>query len=128
MEPRLILAVAGAAYLIAVLWAVRRSAKGDTRFTGLIYVPMGLALSWAGITVASSNLALGVVMALAGAITVLLLVRALRASPAVPLSPEHAGGVPEQWVDYLIWTAIGVPIVLALLALVIAVADRYNRP
>ena len=126
MEPRLILTVAVAAYVIGVLWAARRSAKGDARFTGLIYLPMGLALIWVGITVASSNLALSVVMVLTGAITVALLVRAIRVASSSPMSAAHASGMPEPWIDYLVWTSIGVPIVLAVLLLVMAIADRLN--
>ena len=131
MEPRLILAIAGVAYFVAVLWAARRSARGDSRFTGLVYVPVllgGLVGIWAGISVASSNLAFGLVLVLTGAITVVLLVRAWRAAPASPISHAHAGGMPESWVDYLIWTAIGAPIVLAVLLLAFAIAERYNSP
>ena len=130
MEPGLILAVAGA-FIVAMLWGARRSARGDTRFNWLFVVPLlagGLVLIWAGTRVASANLGMGAVMVVTGAITVVLLIRGLRASPSSPMSAAHAGGLPEPWFDYLIWTAIGVPIVLAVLALVLAIAERYNSP
>jgi hypothetical protein len=120
-----------AAWVVVVLWTGRRSAKGDNRFAWLVNVPLlfgGLAMIWAGINIAPSNIALAVVMVLVGAITTVLIVRAIRAAPAGYASDAYAQGMPEQWVDYLIWAAIGVPLLLAAVALLIAIADRYNRP
>ena len=130
MEPGLIFLAAVAAWVVVVLWDGRRSAKGEHRFTWLVHAPLlfgGLAMIWAGITMASSNLGLGGGLALVGAITTLLVARALRAAPAGYMSDAYARGLPEQWFDYLIWTAIGVPLVIAGMALLMAVADRFNR-
>ena len=130
MEPGLIFLAAVAAWVVAVLWDGRRSAKGDNRLTWVVHAPLlfsGLAMIWAGITMASSHLALGGGLALVGAITTVLVARALRAAPAGYMSEANARGLPGQWFDYLIWTALGVPIVISILVLAMAIADRFNR-
>jgi hypothetical protein len=65
-------------------------------------------------------------MAVVGGITTLLVARAIRAAPAGYASSTYARGLPEQWVDYLIWAAIGVPIILSVFLLVMAITGQLG--
>jgi hypothetical protein len=71
-------------------------------------------------TVALGSAAIGIILLAAGGITAALAVRGLiRGLRAPDTGFEPSGELPKDQFDYLVWTALGLPIVLALTMLVV---------
>ena len=97
-----------------------------TRLIALIYVlPIvgGAAIVWAGIRLATTNLPVGLLLIAVGVVTVVLLVRVLLGSLSArdgttPDGTTPNGDLTGPYFDYVIWVALGVPM-LAILAFAI---------
>ena len=71
-------------------------------------------------TAALGSAAMGIVLLAAGGITAALAVRGLIRRLRSPDSDfEPSGELPKDQFDYIVWTALGLPIVLALAMLVV---------
>ena len=95
----------------------------STRFPLLvpvIQVITGLAVVWAGArTTELGSAPIGVLLFAVGGITTALAARQLINSVRSPDSGfEASGKLPKDQFDYIVWTAVGVPIVLVLALLV----------
>ena len=96
------------------------------RFIAFIYVlPIvgGAAIVWAGVRLAMTNLPVGLLLIAMGVVTVALLVRVLLGSLSARNGTTPDGTTPNgdlsgPYFDYVIWVALGVPM-LAILAFAI---------
>ena len=98
------------------------------RLIALIYVlPIvgGAAIVWAGIRLATTNLPVGLLLIAMGVVTVVLLVRVLLGS----LSPDGTtpnGDLTGPYFDYVIWVALGVPMLAILAFAILAVTGALS--
>ncbi len=131
MEPGVVLAIVivCVVLLAARQGAARRAANGDPRVGWVVAVPLllgSLVVAWTGATVAAYNLPAGLAILAVAAVTILLLARAMRGVIQASIVNGQSGDMPEPWLDYLVWTMIGAPLVLAALLVVMAVANRLS--
>ena len=131
MEPGVVLAIVivCVVLLAARQWAATRAANGDPRVGWVFAVPLllgSLVVAWTGATVAAYNLPAGLAILAVAAVTILLLARAMRGVIQASIVNGQSGDMPEPWLDYLVWTMIGAPLVLAALLVVMAVANRLS--
>ena len=131
MEPSVVVAIVLVivALLAARSWATQRAASGDARIGWIIGVPLllgSLIVAWTGVSVAAFNMPLGLAILAVAAIVVLVLAGAMRTVIQTSIANGQTGELPEPWVDYLIWTVIAAPLVLAALLIVLAIANRLG--
>lgn len=132
MEPGLILAIAIAAVLLlaARLWAARRATNGDIRFHWLILLPRlfaGVVMIWAGASMARFDLAAGLVFVAIGVVTLVLLVRAMRAVSQRSVTEANSGDITGPMLDSLVWGVLIVPLLLGAMLVIMAITGRLNR-
>ena len=104
------------------------------RLIALIYLlPIvgGAAIVWAGIRLAMTNLPVGLLLIAMGVVTVVLLVRVLLGSLSAREGTTPDGAAPNgdltgPYFDYVIWVALGVPMLAILAFGILAVAGALN--
>ena len=81
--------------------------------------------AWAGLTLFGSNPAVGIILSGVSLVTLVLLFRMVtRTQAADANSPGEPSG---PWFDYLIWMALGAPLILVGLLLIVAVTGGLNH-
>ena len=99
------------------------------RLIALIYVlPIvgGAAIVWAGIRLAMTNLPVGLLLIAMGVVTVVLLVRVLLGSLSAREGTTPNGDLSGPYFDYVIWVALGVPMLAILAFAILAVTGTLN--
>ena len=104
------------------------------RLIALIYVPPivgGAAIVWAGVRLAMTNLPVGLLLIAMGVVTVVLLVRVLLGSLSArdgTTSDGTAanGDLTGPYFDYLMWVALGVPMLAILAFAILAVTGALS--
>ena len=104
------------------------------RVIALIYVlPIvgGAAIVWAGVRLAATNLPVGLLLVAMGIVTVVLLVRVLLGSLAArdgssPDGMTRNGDLTGQYFDYVMWIALGVPMLAILAFAILAVTGALS--
>jgi hypothetical protein len=94
------------------------------RFVVLMAIPgvvIGLIMLWASYRIATTNLLLGLLMFAFGATTAFLMVRRILGSRGPDNDLAEVGALRGPEFDYLIWTALGIPVFLVLFFIVLAV-------
>jgi predicted benzoate:H+ symporter BenE len=101
---------------------VRRSGTNDV---DLNWIPFGSALfsgtllTWAGLRTAATNLPMGLFILAMGGVTIALLARIVAASRAVRRPP--VGELTGPSFDYLVWVALGLPMLIVALLAILAI-------
>ena len=104
------------------------------RLIALIYVlPIvgGAAIVWAGVRLAMTNLPVGLLLIAMGVVTVVLLVRVLLGSLSArdgttPDGTTPNGDLTGPYFDYVIWVALGVPMLAILAFAILAVTGALS--
>jgi len=104
------------------------------RLIALIYVlPIvgGAAIVWAGVRLAMTNLPIGLLLIAMGVVTVALLVRVLLGSLSArdgttPDGTTPNGDLTGPYFDYVIWVALGVPMLAIVAFAILAVTGALN--
>jgi hypothetical protein len=100
------------------------------RLAGVAFVPSlfgGVLIILGGVRVAASNIALGLLMIAIGGCTVVLVVRMMRGGAAAVDSFETTGELNTPHFDYLIWSALVVPMLLVVALLVLAISGALTN-
>jgi hypothetical protein len=126
MDPVLIV---GAVVLISVLGgarfvAIRRAAVGDDRFVGLFCMPTllgGVVVMWAGLKVAGTSLPIGLLILAGGGVTTVLVARMIVTGPTIARRMVSSGDLSGPYFDYIIWLAIGLPMLLLVGLVILAI-------
>lgn len=82
----------------------------------------GVVMAVVGIIVAQHHPIIGIVLVAIGTVSTGLAVRALRESPN-DNTPE-GGTLSRSALDLIIWTSLGIPVVMAILLVILVVAER----
>jgi uncharacterized membrane protein len=80
------------------------------------------AFIWAGLYVVRSQVVIGVAMLVVGAISLALVWRLL--ADARSTGTARDAGMPRAEFDYLIWMALGVPMILTVLIVLLVLVER----
>jgi hypothetical protein len=104
--------------------ALWRVSKGHGAFMWVLYAPLLFVLAagiWVGFQVAVLDAVVGVLIVVVFAITILLLVRLLLHRPSTIDSVDASGDVTKPAFDYVVWTMLGLPIVLGGILVILAI-------
>ena len=99
------------------------------RLAGVVFVPGlfgGVLMIVGGIRVAASNMPLGLLMTAIGVGTVLLVVRLMRGAAGAVNSFESTGELNTRDFDYLIWSALIVPMLLIVALLIVGITSALT--
>ena len=125
MEPFVIVGAVVFAVLVGLRFvAVREHANGNTRFVGLFFLPLlpgGIVMTLAGLGMVGKNPFPGLVLLAIGAITTALVARMIVRAPSMAQESTMTGDVPGPALDYIIWFAIGVPMLFVALLLILLI-------
>ena len=103
-----------------------------SRIVALVYIPAilgGAVTVWAGLRLATTSLLVGLPLVAVGAVTVVLVVRLMLGRLAAPDGTTPTGDLSGPYFDYIIWVALGVPmlVILALAILLITGGASSGR-
>jgi hypothetical protein len=101
------------------------------RLAGLMFVPgllSGAGIIWGGTKVFASSILLAVLMIAIGVVTIVLVLRMMVENRAAADRLESTGALTTPHFDYLIWTALVVPMVLVVALLILGITSALaNR-
>jgi hypothetical protein len=100
------------------------------RLVGLRFVPgllSGAVFVWGGTRVAATNIPLALLMMVIGAITLVLALRMMVGDRGAAERLESTGELSTPHFDYLIWTALVVPMLLVVAILIVAIASATAK-
>ena len=118
------------ANLVAVrLFAARQIGRGHHRFALVYFAPMLFAMIYivwiaVGLWAISPLAAMGV--GTLGVVSLALLVRLVRGMASGAGNPATLGDLPSPAFDYIVWMAIGAPMVLVVALLLLLVTGGLN--
>jgi hypothetical protein len=125
MDPVALVAIVVVVAVVGVRFVgVRRAAAGDDRFIGLLYVPTllgGVVVMWAGVRVAGTSLPVGLMILAIGGVTTVLVARMIVGGPTIARRLTSSGDLSGPYVDYIIWLAIGLPMLMGLGLVILAI-------
>jgi hypothetical protein len=103
----------------------RRLVAGNPRGAWLVFLPtLGFACLFVGVgvmIVARVGM-VGIPIAVVATVSLLLLVRAVRASAGTTGTPAESAALGEgPWFDYIVWGAVGMPILIVVVILLLAI-------
>jgi len=104
--------------------AIRRVAKGDRRFFWLYFAPTLIIftyLIWIAIGMWKLQPVLAIGLGLLAVVSLVLLVRMIRGMAMVGPPPESLGELASPSFDYIVWLALGAPMLLVVLLLILLV-------
>lgn len=112
--------------------AIRRVAKGDRRFFWLYFAPTLIIftyLIWIAIGMWKVQPVLSIGIGLVAVVSLVLLARMIRGMATVGPSPESPGDLASPSFDYIVWMALGAPLLLVVLLLILLVTGglTYSR-
>ena len=100
-----------------------------SRLAGAIFVPSlfgGVLMMVGGFRIAAFNVTLGLFMTAIGVGTVVLVVRLMRGGAEAVNSFESTGELDTRHFDYLIWSALIVPMVLIVALLIVGITSALT--
>jgi hypothetical protein len=100
-----------------------------SRFARLIYLPAlvgGIVVMWAGIRVAGSSLPVGLIILALGAVTTILVARMVLRGPAAAKQQVANGDLTGPYFDYIMWVALGVPMLLVVGLVILAITGGLS--
>ena len=99
------------------------------RLVGLRFIPgvmSGIAFIWAGTRVGPTSVPVALLMMAVGVITLVLVVRMMLGNRAAAERLESTGALTEPHFDYLIWSALLVPMLLVVVLAVLAITGALT--
>ncbi len=99
------------------------------RLAGVVFVPSlfgGVLAIVGGVRVAAWNIPLGLFMTAIGVGTIVLVVRLMRGGAAAVNSFESTGELNTRHFDYLIWSALIVPMLLIVALLIVVITSALT--
>jgi hypothetical protein len=103
----------------------RRSGRDDVDLNTIVFGSAllgGVFTIWAGLKVSGTSLPLGLVMFAIGGVTIILVARMMVADRAASKRPQASTGeLTGPSFDYLVWVALGVPMLLVGGLLILAI-------
>jgi hypothetical protein len=130
MEPYLIIAVATMALWVARRFALRQMARGRTQYIWLFFAPTlvwSFAVIGVGLYVTTKASVVGVAIAVLGAVTFALQVRMLRHQTMSTPAELSTGDISPEAIDYIIWMAVGLPMVFAIGLVILGLSGALSR-
>lgn len=124
VEPLIGIALLASLVLIR-RFAARRIAHGQGRFVWIYVAPMTLAmvfLVWIAVRMWTTQPLAGIGLALLIVPIVVLYLRAAKQSALVVGSRDVSGELSAPWFDYIVWTAVGAPLLLGVLLILLLIA------
>ena len=109
--------------------AARRFARGDRRWIWLYFAPTILVpayVVWAAIRLWPTSPVATIGLGLVGGVSLLLLLRAVRGL-AMADGRDVLANPPPAFLNYLIWGALGAPLVVSVLLLVLLVTGGLGN-
>jgi hypothetical protein len=81
-----------------------------------------LLIIWGGLQIARSNLAIGLAVVVVGAISIVLLWRIWVVERTATMAKD--GDLTEPEIDYVVWAALGLLMIFAILLVILAITGR----
>jgi hypothetical protein len=110
--------------------AARRVAKGDRRFAWLFFAPTLLMFSyllWISATMWRIQPLVSIGVGLVAAVSLVLLARVARGMATGRETPELLGDLRGPSFDYLIWTAIGLPMLMVVVLVILLATGAFTN-
>jgi hypothetical protein len=110
--------------------AIRRVTKGDRRFLWLYFAPtliLSAYLIWIGIEVWRASPVVSIFIGLLAVVSLVLLVRMIRGIAAAHPVPQAADELSPPQFDYIVWTALGAPMLFVAVLLILLVTGALSN-
>lgn len=128
VEPWIVVAVV-AGLIIVRHFAIRRIANGQRRFVWVYFAPTIFVMTyliWIPVRMWTDQPAAAIALGLLGIPSLLLFVRMLRRMATDAGTSEMIGDLSPPYFDFIVWTAIGVPMLLVIGLIVLAVSGKLG--
>jgi hypothetical protein len=128
MEPLAWVAV-GAGYFAIMALGARQLARARRRWVWVFLAPAGVVLLymvWIAVRNWPDQPVLAIFLGLIGVPSLILFIRSARRQISDPLPSDPSWTLSSEQFDYIVWTAIGVPLVTVVLLLVMLVTGGFG--
>ena len=130
MEPYLIIVLATLVLWVARRFAARQMARGRAQYIWLFFAPTligNIAIMGVGLYVTTKAVVVGVAIAVVSAVTFALQVRMLRRQAVATPAELSTGDISPEALNYILWMAVGLPMLLAIGIVILALSGALNR-
>jgi chromate transport protein ChrA len=119
-----------AALIVVRHVAIRRIAGGDGRFVWIYFAPTLLVMSWLiwmTARLGAVQPVTAILLAVVGAVSLLLFSRVIRQMATDAATPDAIGELSPPLFDYIVWTALGVPVLFIAGLLILLLSGALGK-